>query len=385
MPGGPDRGGRNMSGPVDLLVAGAGPTGCVLAERAASALGWRVLVVERRNHVGGNCHDPLHANGVRIHRYGPHHFHTDSARVVGYLSRFTAWIPAAYRVKTLVGGELLPFPVNLETMERFFGRAFTPRSARAFLDERRIPCGVPRNSEEYLLARVGREIYEAFYLRYTITQWGRHPRLLDAGVCGRVPIRFNRDRRCVNGSFQRMPRDGYGVLFERMLDHPRIEVRLGCSYEDVRARARPARATVFCGPLDEYFGWKHGRLPWRSLRFRFVEKACEFAQPCVQINYPDGRSCTRSVETKHVTGQRHPRTVVAYEYPCAGGEPYYPVPGPESGELAAVYRSLARRAAREERVFLAGRLGRYEYLDIDDAVLDALRLFDRTIARLAAR
>jgi UDP-galactopyranose mutase len=364
---------------VDLLVVGAGPTGCVLAERAASQFGWRVLVVEKRGHVGGNCHDPFHSSGVRIHRYGPHYFRTSSPQVVAYLSCFTEWIPANYQVKSFVNGALHPFPINLDTLEQFFKRTFTAQSARAFLEERRGHCDVPQTS----LTRMGYELYEAFYLNYTMKQWGRHPRQLDPSVCGRVPIRFNRTDCYVDHHFQQMPRNGFTALFERMLFHPGIEVRLNCNYADIRNEVHPRYATVYCGPIDAFFDCRHGRLPWRSLDFEFKEMDMDFAQPCVQINYPNDHEYTRSVEIKHITGQQHCRTVLAYEFPGDEGEPYYPVPGPESKALFSVYQSLAQRIEREKRIFFAGRLGTYEYIDMDEAILRALDTFERKISPLA--
>lgn len=372
-----------MAPHVDLLVVGAGPTGCVVAERAAAVLGWRVLVIDRREHVGGNCHDPLHASGVRIHRHGPHCFRTNSRRVVTYLSRFTEWIPADYRARAFVNGALHPFPINLDTMEQFFGRSFTTPSAHAFLAARRIPCDTPRNSEQYLLSRIGPELYRAFYLNYTRKQWGRHPRALDASVCSRVPIRFTRADRYFDHAFQQMPRDGFTAMFGRMLHHPNIEVRLNCAYDEVRESIRPRQATVYGGPLDGFFACRHGRLPWRSLRFDFQDMAREFAQPCMQINYPNDHAYTRCVEIKHVTGQRHPRTVLAYEFPAGTGEPYYPVPGPESAARRAKYQALARQMEARERIFFAGRLATYAYIDMDEAVLQALALFQHKLRPLA--
>ncbi len=368
---------------VDLLVVGAGPTGCVFAERAATVLNWRVLVVEKRDHVGGNCHDPLHPSGVRIHRYGPHYFRTNSKRVVAYLSRFTEWIPARYEVKTLVDGALLPFPINLDTMQGFFGRAFSPRSACAFLRRQQLPLPVVKTSEQYLLKTVGRELYEAFYAQYTAKQWGRHPSQLSASVCARVPIRFSRETRYSEHIFQQMPRDGYTALFQRMLSHPNIQVWLNCEYAAIRHWVRARHATVYSGPLDEFFGLAKGKLPWRSLRFEFKTIDAEFVQPCVQINYPDERAYTRSVEIKHVTGQQHPRTVIAYEFPSEAGEPFYPIPSTETAALVAAYRTLARQAWEKERVIFAGRLATYQYLDIDQVVLRSLRMFDRQIRPLS--
>jgi len=204
---------------VDLLVCGAGPVGCVIAERAANLLGWRVLVVERRPHLAGNCHDSVHSSGVRIHNYGPHYFRTNDEKLLRYLSRFTDWVPGNYIVKSSVGGRLYPFPINLTTLEQFFGKKLDADSAERLLRDKRVPIENPRNSEEFVLSKVGRELYEGFYLNYTLKQWRRHPRELAPSVCGRVPIRLNRDERYVDHRYQVMPKDGFTALFSRMLRH----------------------------------------------------------------------------------------------------------------------------------------------------------------------
>jgi len=367
----------------DLLVVGAGPSGCVVAERAAELLGLEVLVIDRRQHLAGNCFDRLHSSGVLIHEYGPHYFRTGSASLVAYLSRFTDWLAADYRVVCEWRGEHYPFPINLTTLEKFFGRELTPSSAAALLKAKALPIAAPANSEEYVLSRVGRELYEAFYLDYTIKQWGRHPRELDPSVCGRIPVRLDRDHRYSDAAFQRMPARGYTEMFRRMLDHPRIQVRLGTDFDDLRRSQPPPRATVYCGPLDEYFDHRFGRLPWRSLHFEHVARDVEFSQPCVQINFPDRRAHTRTVEIKHVTGQRHPATVVTFEYPRAEGEPYYPVPGPESRALYERYRELAQREERERNVYFTGRMATYRYMNSDEAMLLALETFERLRSGLA--
>jgi UDP-galactopyranose mutase len=367
----------------DLLVVGAGPSGCVVAERAASVLGLRVLVVERRPYVAGACHDRVHESGVLIHEHGPHYFRSDDRGLVAYLSRFTKWIPARYEVRSSVDGRLLPFPINLTTLEEFFGVALDAESGRALLAAKALPIGTPRNSEELVLSRVGRELYEAFYLGYTRKQWGRHPRALDAAVCGRIPVRFDRNASYVDAPFQRMPARGYTALFRRMLDHPAIRVRLGVDFRALRDATSP-RAVVYTGPLDEYFDCRLGRLPWRSLRFEHRLHEREWVQPCVQINYPGEEPHTRTFEIKHVTGERHPRTVVTTEYPAADGEPYYPVPGPESAATQRAYRALADAEERAGRVFFTGRLATYAYLNSDQAMLAALATFERLKAALAA-
>ncbi len=368
---------------VDLLVCGAGPAGCVVAERAAAVLGWKVLVVDRRPHIAGNCFDAPAVNGVLVHRYGPHYFRTSDENLLRYLSRFADFIPASYEVRSHVKGELYPFPINLTTLERFFGRPLDASTAEQLLAAKRAPSVNPANSEEYVLSRVGRELYEAFYLNYTLKQWGVHPCDLDPSVCGRVPVRLDRDTRYVGHRYQVMPRGGFTRLFGRMLRHPKIRLLLNCDFATVRSLVRPRKATVYCGPVDEYFGCRIGRLPYRSLSFDFVPYRQEWRQPCVQINYPNDFAYTRSVEIKHITGQRHPETVVSYETPSATGEPFYPVPRRESAELYARYRELADAETERHRVYFCGRLAQYRYFNTDEVIQEALACF-QTIRRRSA-
>lgn len=361
---------------VDLLVCGAGPVGCVIAERAANVLGWKVLVVDRRPHIAGNCYDSHHASGVLIHNYGPHYFRTNDESLLRYLSRFSDWMPARYEVRSLVRGQLVPFPINLTTLEQFFGRELDAKSAEAMLAGRRIPIENPTNSEEYVLSRVGRELYEAFYLNYTLKQWGLHPRDLAPQVCGRIPVRLDRDTRYVNHRFQVMPRGGFTAMFGRMLRHRRVRLLLDCPFHEVRKLIRPRRATVYTGPIDEYFGCRLGNLPYRSLEFNFVTYNTEYHQPCVQVNYPNEFAHTRSVEIKHVTGQRHAQTVVSYETPRSAGEPFYPVPRAESAALYRRYKALADAETARRRVFFCGRLAQYRYFNTDEAIQEALACFN---------
>jgi UDP-galactopyranose mutase len=313
---------------------------------------------------------------VLVHNYGPHYFRTNDPALVNYLSRFTDWIPARYEVKSFARGRLFPFPINLTTLEQFFGRPLDAASAEELLAGRRETTGRPRNSEELVVGRVGRELYEAFYLNYTLKQWGVHPRDLDPAVCGRIPVRLDRDCRYVSHRFQVMPRHGFTALFARMLRDRKVRVLLDCDFEEVRRLVVPRRATVYTGPIDEYFGRCYGPLPYRSLRFDFVAHPVEYLQPCVQINYPNDFPFTRSVEIKHVTGQRHPRTVVSYETPASIGEPYYPIPRAENAALYDRYRRLAEAEKARRRVFFCGRLAQYRYFNTDEVILEALRCFD---------
>jgi UDP-galactopyranose mutase len=361
---------------IDLLICGAGPVGCVIAERAATVLGWKVLLIDRRGHLAGNCHDSHHASGVLIHNYGPHYFRTNDESLLAYLSQFTDWIDANYEVKSQVGGRLFPFPINLTTLEMFFGRQLDMASAERLLAEKRLPIDQPRNSEDFVLSRVGRELYESFYLNYTRKQWDRHPRELEPSVCGRIPIRLNRDPRYVDHRFQVMPRNGFTAMFRRMVRHRKVRVLLDCDFNEVRHLVQPRHATVYTGPIDEYFGHCLGRLPYRSLRFEHVVHQADLVQPCVQINYPNDFTWTRTVEIKHVTGQRCPQTVVSRETPCSGGEPYYPVPAPENTALYRRYKELADVETARHRVYFCGRLAQYRYFNTDEVIGEALKCFE---------
>lgn len=362
---------------IDLLVAGAGPVGCVIAEQAARTLGWKVLIVEKRSHIAGNCYDRYHESGVLIHQYGPHYFRTNNKALIDYLSQYTGWVPGNYIVKSSVRGELFPFPINLDTLSQFYKRDLNAEDARALLDAVRVHMDSPSNSEEFVLSRVGKDIYEAFYLGYTLKQWGRHPRDLDASVCGRIPIRFNRDSRYVDHEYQLSPADGFTALFAKMIDHPGIHVLLNTDFKEIAKAITPSRATVYTGPVDHYFDYRFGALPWRSLVFDWKTYDQEYVQPCVQINYPNDGTYTRSVEIKHVTRQVHPKTVVSYEYSRSEGDPYYPVPARENKALYAQYKELADAERRNNRVYFSGRLAKYLYLNTDEAIEGALKEFDQ--------
>jgi UDP-galactopyranose mutase len=361
---------------IDFLIVGAGVVGSVAAERAANR-GYKVLIVEKRNHIAGNCYDEYFKNGVLVHKYGPHYFRTNDENLLRYLSKFTDWIPGNYIVKSYIDGCLYPFPINLTTLENFFHLpSLSPEDAEDLLSTKQIRTGPPKNSEEFILSRIGDELYRAFYLGYTLKQWEKHPKELDASVCGRIPIRFNRDERYVDHKYQLMPKEGYTKMFERILEHDNICVLTETPYQRIKNKLRPKVATIYCGPLDEYFGFCFGKLPWRSLRFEFKIQRQALVQPCVQINYPNENAYTRTVEIKHVTKQIHPETVVSYEYPMDGEEPYYPVPTCDKG-IIIMYEKLAREETIREKVYFSGRLARYRYMNMDEAFIEGFQLIDR--------
>jgi len=357
----------------DYLVVGAGFAGSVLAERLASELDQKVLVCDKRAHVGGNAYDRYDAAGILIHQYGPHIFHTASKKVLDYLSRFSAFQPYEHRVLASVDGTLVPFPINLTTLERLYGREFTAEQAEAFFRERAEPVAHALTSEQVVVSKIGRELYEKLFRNYTTKQWGRDPSKLDASVAARVPARVNRDDRYFTDEFQAMPVHGYTRLFENMLSHDNIRVVLNADYRDLGQSVR-YRHLIYTGPVDEFFDCRFGPLEYRSLKFEFKTFDCERVLPVAVVNYPNEHAYTRVTEFKHLTGQRHPKTSVVYEYPQAQGDPYYPVPSPET---AALYRRYKLLADATRGVQFVGRLATYKYYNMDQVVAQALSTFDR--------
>lgn len=357
----------------DWLVVGAGFAGSVLAERLAADRGDSVLVIDRRDHIAGNAFDHADAAGLLIHRYGPHIFHTNSDMVVEYLSRFTDWRDYEHRVLALVDGKLVPIPINLDTINRLYGLDLDSAGMEAFLDSRREVPEKIETSEDMVVSVVGRELYEKFFRGYTRKQWGLDPSQLNKSVTARIPTRTNRDDRYFTDTFQKMPAHGYTAMFRRMLDHPNIELRLGTDWAEVKDSGQ-FRRVIFTGPVDEYFGFRYGRLPYRSLQFRHVTLDKEWHQPVGVVNYPQTEEFTRVTEYKHLTGQVHPKTSLTYEYPSDTGDPYYPVPRPENEALYKRYQELADATPD---VWFAGRLATYRYYNMDQVVGQALATYRR--------
>jgi UDP-galactopyranose mutase len=361
----------------DYLIVGAGFAGSILAERLASQLGASVLLIDRRPHIGGNAYDEKNADGILYHKYGPHIFHTNSEQVVEYLSQFTKWRPYEHRVLAEVRGQQVPIPINRTTLNKLFGLDLkTDDDAAAYLASRAEPVDDIQTSEDVVINAVGRELYELFFRGYTRKQWGLDPSELDKQVTSRIPTRTNTDDRYFGDTFQAMPLDGYTAMFGRMLANPLIDRSLGTDFCDLRKdAAQLADHIIYTGPIDEYFDFRFGKLPYRSLRFDHQTLEQEQFQPVAVVNYPSPDvPYTRISEYKHLTGQQAPRTTITYEYPSAEGDPYYPIPREENQLLFKRYEALADAT---EGVTFVGRLATYRYYNMDQIVGQALATFRR--------
>jgi UDP-galactopyranose mutase len=359
----------------DYLIVGAGFAGSVLAERLASDGGKRVLLCDRRPHVGGNAYDFYNDDGILVHRYGPHIFHTNSEDVFDYLSRFTGWRPYEHRVLADTGGQRLPIPINRTTLNGLYGLDLSnDAEAALFLASRAEPQEKIVTSKDVVVSQVGSHLYRTFFEGYTRKQWGLDPAQLDKAVTARIPTRTSTDDRYFLDTFQAMPIDGYTKMFEAMLDHPNITLMLGTEFQQLRQPAVAAH-TIFTGPIDEFFDYRFGRLPYRSLKFQHETHDLRRMLPVGVVNYPDEAvPYTRITEYKHLTGQVHPKTSISYEYACADGDPYYPIPRPENQALYKQYEALSRE--RDDVTFV-GRLGTYKYYNMDQVVGQALATYRR--------
>lgn len=359
----------------DYLIVGAGFAGCVMAERLAEGLGKRVLLIDRRSHLAGNAYDTIDGEGILVHRYGPHIFHTNNRKVFEYLSRFTAWRHYEHKARSLVAGTLVPIPVNRETVNALLGtRLETDEETKDFFLQESERCPAINNSEDVVVSAVGRRLFEILYRGYSLKQWGMEPRDLDASVCARLPVRTGLLDRYFDDAYQAIPAEGYTAMFRRMTGHPRIHLSLDTSFAEISPGS--FRRLIFTGPIDEFFDNLHGKLPYRSLRFEFETHDSEFLQPVATIHYPNTYPYTRTTEFKHLTGQTHPKTTIAKEYPLDAGDPYYPIPRREYREQYQLYLAEAKKL---RTVHFVGRLATYRYYNMDQVTAQCLTLIQSIV------
>ena len=370
---------------VRWMIIGAGFSGAVLAERIASELGERVLLVDRRDHIGGNAFDYFDENGILVHKYGPHIFHTNDARLWRYLSRFTEWRPYYHRVLASVEGNLVPIPFNLNSLRTLFPKCYGERLENQLVEEYGFNVKVPilklRESENSEVRALAEYIYKYVFERYTLKQWGVRPEELASSVTARVPVSISHDDRYFQDAFQAMPARGYTEMFRRMLSHKNIKLLLNTDYREISREVSFDRM-VYTGPIDSFFDYVHGKLPYRSLRFEFDYAQQAHVQQVGTVNYPNDQDFTRVTEFKHMTGQRHSGTTFVREFPepfrQEENDPYYPFPSEESQELASKYQCEAEKL--KKKVLFVGRLAEYRYFNMDQAAARALMIFDREIA-----
>ena len=360
----------------DVLIVGAGPVGCVLAERLTNDLKLNCIILDKRNHLAGNCYDLKNDKGVLYHKYGPHYLRFKNKKTYNYMSKFTKWIPGDYIVKSYIKGKLYNFPINVNTIEKFFNKKFKNfKEAEKFLNSQKVKIKNPKNAEEFILSKVGKKIYYNFYKNYYLKQWGISPKLLNKSVLGRVPIRMNRDNFYVKEKIRLMPQKGYTAMFKKMISNKRITLKLNTDYNKVKNKINH-KILIYTGPIDEYFNFKFGKLNWRSLKFKFETHKKEYIQDCVQYNYPNNFKYTRKVEIKHVTKQKNNYTIISKEYPTQKGDPYYPIINKKNLDLYSRYLELVKNEKKKNNYF-EGRLATYKYLNTDEVIEKALLLFKK--------
>jgi UDP-galactopyranose mutase len=361
----------------DIVIIGAGISGAVLAERYAK-IGKKVLIIEKRDHIAGNCYDYIDENGILVSKYGAHLFHTNEEDVWQYINQFCEFYPFEHKVIAKVDGQLVPIPVNITTVNKLFGTNITTEAEmKQWLDENRLPIDTPKDGREAALNKVGQVLYEKMFRHYTKKQWDKYPEELDASVLDRIPVRSNYDDRYFSDKYQALPVGGYTKLFEGILNHPNIEVLLNTDYFDVKDEVTGYDKLFYTGPVDRYFEFKHSlteKLEYRSINFVSETVDAEFYQENSVVNYPGEEvGFTRIIEYKHFGNQKSDKTTIVKEFTTDEGDPYYPVPNPKNQQIYEKYKAEADALVD---VYFVGRLANYKYFNMDQAFKNALELFN---------
>lgn len=357
------------------VIVGAGLAGLTMAERIANVLDEKVLVIEKRNHIGGNIYDSYNEDGILIHNYGPHIFHTNDREVYQYLSNFTKWNDFWHRVLTYVDGNLVPMPITVETINRIYNLDLDCFQVEDFLKKHAETIEEVKTSRDVALNKVGRDIYEKIFETYTKKQWGVDPAELDTSVISRIPIRLNRDTRYFSDKYQGMPSYGYTRMCESMVSNKNIKILLNTDYREI-VNGISYETLIYTGPTDEFYQYKYGKLSYRSIRFKFETFDREDYQEAPVVNYPNDYDFTRITEFKKLTWQEHKKTTICKEFPCSEGEPYYPFP---TKECKAQYALYEEEMKKEKDVIFIGRLAEYRYYNMDAVVRRALDLFEKLL------
>lgn len=355
----------------DYLIVGTGFAGATLARKLAEN-NKKICIIDRRDHIGGNSFDYYDNSGVLVHKYGPHYFRTDDKIIWDFLSKFTEWRYYQYVVKSFVDGQLFDLPINLNTINQFYNTNFSSFEAKEFLEKIKVKIDGPKNSEEQVISQVGQDIYEKFFKNYTIKQWKTDPKNLDTSITARIPIRFNKDPRYFSSFYQAMPKNGYHKIFDNLLNHKNITIKLKTDFKNINNIIYDK--LIYTGCIDEFFDYKHGNLGYRSLRFEFETFNQEYYQDYSQINYPNEYDFTRIVEIKHATGQKIKNTTIVREYPEESGDPYYPI---LTKDNMAIYEKYLNESQKISNVYFVGRLAQFKYLNMDQAIKEALNLFEK--------
>ena len=365
---------------MNILIVGAGPVGCTLANLFSKNKKNYIKILDKRNHIAGNCFDYFDKNGILVHKYGPHYFRSNDKSLIRYLSKFTSWIKGDYFVKAYDQGKLFQFPINLDTLEEVFNEKFDKKKAQSFYRSNTNNIKNPKNFEEYLINKVGAKLYDKFYKNYTIKQWGIDPKKLDMQIAKRIPIRLNRDRRYIKEKYQIMPKNGFTAMFKKMITKKNIDIKLKSkkiiNIDCLHKLQKSFDLIFYTGPIDTFFNYRYGVLNWRSLSFKFKNFEVKYKQDVGQINYPNNYDYTRSVEYKHVTKQISKSTTLSYEYPLANGDPYYPV---NTDKDKIKYQNYLHEARKYEKVnlYMCGRLAEYTYINTDQAIKRAIELYEK--------
>lgn len=376
----------------DIVIVGAGFYGATIAERVTRELGKRVLILDRRSHIGGNAYSEFEGQtGIEVHKYGAHLFHTPNKVVWDYLNQFTAFTDYKHRVFTSFKNQVYAMPINLATICSYFGKRMSPDEARALIAEQagELQGREPQNLEEKAISLIGRPLYEAFIRGYTAKQWQTDPLELPASIISRLPVRYNFDNRYFNDAYEGLPVDGYTAIFEKMLAHPLIDIKLNVDYFDIKNDIPAGKLVVFTGPIDRYFNYSAGELKWRTIDFETEIMSVGDFQGTAVMNYADEDvPYTRILEFRHFNPERNyqnEKTVVTREYSRfakRADEPYYPIDTPQDKKTYAAYRALAEK---EENVIFGGRLGTYRYLDMHQAIGAALKAFENEVAPVLSK